>query len=933
MLMVTTSDTKKTPIHNNDNKNNVRRSLLPMTETPQLSLKKFLHTAPYYYNPIKTKILHMNLTKYLQVYFVATIAKSYYRFHYRTMPPSNSNLQAMLQKGITGYLEETRHDMITPPQDSSDKSSKVPSTTNHKSSVKTKTSTFNNLVSSTNASTHQKPKDRLPKQNKKSTTNNDDELTRSATPPRSNSSSNHKKNMNDKHQSSLISDPHEIINSNISTKISGTTNNPERSAQGTNLEKDLVEEQQDPPFLDPQDTIMSPAEKLRQLRDLAKARKKAQIEQAHTSATKSKKDKRVANKKKKKSSKKQQAESALRTAKENLDEEEKLNDLNNTKGDTPPTIDVDGNNPKTTTPPGTPDNDTTPSDEDESESDDESDASNPYSILAQQQRKKKSQKLEKKRLKAIQRPFQTYITLKLSVKSSENPRAELFEATTAWLTAIQGYDSVVVYAYQDLKPTIAIVKPADIPTGLASFKDFFMGANPRGDAGYIWASLWLGHALEIQDLFTNFKSWLKKNDCAMYVKTLQEKNTVRDYFLLWSTQTMCTKVLHEATLTALRKVTKEQLSFAFTWAVIRREDGKYISTESGKNMGKQYTRALHIEVPKSKAELTYRELNKFFGSTSRINILFRRLRMVPVLRQSATTRTKTKINHLISLQRSYTERTETAVCYDITDLDTVYEDIGCSMREMIMKLRTLDGDDQIIFTSVDYEIYSETFKLTFPTALKSQAYDYIAQLPSFLYWLYGNPVLKLFTDAAVSRAIEAPWSTKEMCAISRQDIDLDSFAAEIEGCAWMKNIEPQDNVTEVIEDTEIVRKNEAFLFKRATNDGDVSTFHRNKSERSDEGETQTLTSPKKQRVDNVPTEDVDMASTTPDGRPIHTFEILLNDKEREILQLRQKIATLSASKDLINTNTNTEQSGLQDGLPPIPIDVPPGPEKDPGEHL
>ena len=77
-----------------------------------------------------------------------------------------------------------------------------------------------------------------------------------------------------------------------------------------------------------------------------------------------------------------------------------------------------------------------------------------------------------------------------------------------------------------------------------------------------------------------------------------------------------------------------------------------------------------------------------------------------------------------------------------------------------------------------------------------------------------------------------------------------------------------------------------------------------------------------------------MGTTTHDGRPIHTYEIILNDKEREILQLRQQLAALSASKEkILNDTITNEKSGLKDGLPSNPIDVPPGPEEDPGAHL
>ena len=111
------------------------------------------------------------------------------------------------------------------------------------------------------------------------------------------------------------------------------------------------------------------------------------------------------------------------------------------------------------------------------------------------------------------------------------------------------------------------------------------------------------------------------------------------------------------------------------------------------------------------------------------------------------------------------------------------------MRQLVMELRTLDGTDQLIFTSIDYDDYSESHKLTFPKALKSHAYDYMAQLSSFLCWVYGEKVFKLFTDAAVEKAIEPPWSEEEMCAVSKQEMDLDTFAEDIKNHAWMADCE------------------------------------------------------------------------------------------------------------------------------------------------
>ena len=136
---------------------------------------------------------------------------------------------------------------------------------------------------------------------------------------------------------------------------------------------------------------------------------------------------------------------------------------------------------------------------------------------------------------------------------------ELINSATRWLNNIQIVDpSVVVYGFKDNEPTHGILRSSDIPSGLVAFKEFFMGANPSGEEGFVWTNIWIGHALEADDMFRNFKFWLKKNETVMYIKKLQEKHTVGEYFLLWSTSEMCPQKLHDATQLTLKKVTKEK---------------------------------------------------------------------------------------------------------------------------------------------------------------------------------------------------------------------------------------------------------------------------------------------------------------------------------------------------------------------------------------
>ena len=273
--------------------------------------------------------------------------------------------------------------------------------------------------------------------------------------------------------------------------------------------------------------------------------------------------------------------------------------------------------------------------------------------------------------------------------------------------------------------------------------------------------------------------------------------------------------------------------------------------------------------------------------------MFRKLRMVPVLLNSFTTRAKEKISKLIAIQKSYTSRLDTAQCYNFNNIDIVRDSIKKSMRQIVMELRTLNGIDQLVFTSIDYKDYSESHKLTFPKALKSHAYDYMAQLPTFLRWTYGEDIYKLFTDAAVEKAIEAPWSKGDMCTISKQEMDLDTFAEDMRNHAWKADCGQEISAEVIIiDDIEHVRKTEEFLFKRATDDGSVSTFnHRkeNKHSNHDENSVQDDSPNKKLQLQSISTNDEEMNT-------VHTPEILLTSKEQEMLSLRQRLGALTASK-------------------------------------
>ena len=84
---------------------------------------------------------------------------------------------------------------------------------------------------------------------------------------------------------------------------------------------------------------------------------------------------------------------------------------------------------------------------------------------------------------------------------------------------------------------------------------------------------------------------------------------------------------------------------------------------------------------------------------------------------------------------------------------------------------------------------------------------------------------------------------------------------------------------------------------------------------------------KKQKKNSTDTEDCKMTSDE-DTEQIHTYEILLDDKEKEILSLRKRLGALSASKEqqvnelsqhIAKPDSQDREPLNHSGTPPAPL--------------
>jgi len=450
--------------------------------------------------------------------------------------------------------------------------------------------------------------------------------------------------------------------------------------------------------------------------------------------------------------------------------------------------------------------------------------------------KKKTKKVQPKLShNKINRPLNTYLSVKLSVQASNKPVQALIQTATNWFKQMRKVDdSIVLYDYRDKTPTRSIHKPKLVPNDISAFKHFFANANPLPKGGAVWINAWIGHTDSADNIKANMSEWDITNNSATYIKQLQRKHTVKEHWLMWSTINTDAETLKANTMKILKKLyPNKEFDFAFVWNVIR--SGEYSNQEKKSRKGNQYVRALHVEVPVEQKKQIYSILLRIFSSASSIKIHEMKLRMVPTWKKEYTSHRKQKIQHLINKHKHYLSTTSHVTSTDFTDIDYFNKNLKTTLRQIIMNIETMvpiDGQDKCpkIFQSIDYSSYYSGYVLTFPKYLTQQATDIAPQMPSFLYWLYGEEILPMLSPEAAVMAIEEPWDPELMRTISKIDTALDDLAGEVEhDFEWLSGSEDDKDPDVLQEDSEKAidmskMKTGEFIFNKVTDTDSISTF-------------------------------------------------------------------------------------------------------------
>ena len=413
--------------------------------------------------------------------------------------------------------------------------------------------------------------------------------------------------------------------------------------------------------------------------------------------------------------------------------------------------------------------------------------------------------------------------------------------------------SVIIYKFENETPQEAILDSKNLPTDFSTMKQFFNNVNVKPNGGHTWFQVWLGHDEPYDNILTNMKHWSSSSNTYMYRKRLQHKYSSKDYWLLWSTERMDTEVLHNEVSGLMKKYSKKEFAFSFNFSFLRKEQ-QYEKKKD--NESNKWNKALVIEVKREDKDQIHYILGKIFSTSNNEKILGTNLRMIPMLNNDLPSHTKMKISHLIAKQEQFLSTLIIKPCLFVSEIDYYNVKLETTMREIIMNLETLrtfnsKGESMKIFQNIDYSSWHASYVVTYPKHLSKEAEDYIAQLPAYLHYIYGDEVLHMLSADGMARAHSSKWDPENLCATSNLDLELDAVATESSDKGWLPTLQ-----MEVVEfDTENIEW-QAELHKRATDADSVSTFasktkviqqqnSENSSVEDDESEDDQITPTKK----------------------------------------------------------------------------------------
>ena len=146
---------------------------------------------------------------------------------------------------------------------------------------------------------------------------------------------------------------------------------------------------------------------------------------------------------------------------------------------------------------------------------------------------------QKRKPAKIIRKNNIFYTVKLYTKGGGKPLKTLQLVLRTWFKTMKsGANSTVIYKPGSKNTSTAITSPMDISSNLQQLWKCFIGICPRTNPGDIWFQVKIGINKSEDEFHANTAWWFQDSQSAMFKKALQEHNTVRELWLLFSHERM-----------------------------------------------------------------------------------------------------------------------------------------------------------------------------------------------------------------------------------------------------------------------------------------------------------------------------------------------------------------------------------------------------------
>ena len=126
-----------------------------------------------------------------------------------------------------------------------------------------------------------------------------------------------------------------------------------------------------------------------------------------------------------------------------------------------------------------------------------------------------------------------------------------------------------------------------------------------------------------------------------------------------------------------------------------------------------------------------------------------------------TAKTKMKVMKSVSKQKHFLAKKQTATSYALMGLDYVQPNIGSSLREIVMGIRSNTDPEKNLFLNIDEHMYTSTVTFLFHEDFTQEAMMAIPALPVILEAKMGPRIWQWFSKEAKQHAEGYYWNEEK----------------------------------------------------------------------------------------------------------------------------------------------------------------------------